>query len=116
MKNPSRGEVWLVDLNPVRGHEQEGERRPCLIVSANGFNQGASGLVIVAPITKTPRSIPTHIHIGTTESGLDFDSMVQCDQIRSVSVDRLRNRIGNQLPGKVMMKIEDTLKILLNLR
>jgi mRNA interferase MazF len=87
-----------------------------LILSANGYNQTASGLVIVAPITKTQRAIPTNIPISTVESGLDYDSTIQCDQVRSISVERLSKRIGHQLTGKVMAKVEDTLKILLNLR
>jgi mRNA interferase MazF len=46
----TRGEIWLADLNPSRGHEQAG-KRPCLIISVNMFNQGAAGLVVVLPIT-----------------------------------------------------------------
>ncbi len=42
----SRGEVWLVDLNPLRGREQAG-KRPGLVVSVNSFNQGAANLVVV---------------------------------------------------------------------
>jgi mRNA-degrading endonuclease toxin of MazEF toxin-antitoxin module len=37
-----RGEIWLIDLNPIRGHEQAG-KRPCLVVSVDLFHQGASG-------------------------------------------------------------------------
>lgn len=50
MAKIARGEIWLVDLNPVRGHEQAG-KRPCLIISVDLFNQGTSGLVVVLPIT-----------------------------------------------------------------
>src|SRR3990170_1190644 len=50
MVAPGRGEVWMTDLSPVRGHEQAG-RRPALIVSDTVFNQGPAGLVIVLPIT-----------------------------------------------------------------
>ncbi|WP_198471546.1 type II toxin-antitoxin system PemK/MazF family toxin [Acetomicrobium sp. S15 = DSM 107314] len=42
MSEPSRGEIWLVDLNPLRGHEQAG-RRPSLVISVNGFNYGPAG-------------------------------------------------------------------------
>ncbi|OYV95604.1 MAG: growth inhibitor PemK, partial [Planctomycetia bacterium 21-64-5] len=47
---PVRGEVWTVNLDPVRGHEQAGTR-PALIVSVNRFNHGPAGLVVVLPIT-----------------------------------------------------------------
>ncbi len=49
---PSRGQIWLVDLNPTRGHEQAA-KRPCLVVSVDLFNQGASGLAVVLPITSS---------------------------------------------------------------
>src|SRR6185295_5268066 len=51
-----RGEVWLADLDPTRGHEQAG-RRPVLIVSDDVFNAGAAELVVVLPMTSTLRPI-----------------------------------------------------------
>ncbi len=43
MSAPGRGEVWLADLNPTRGHEQAG-RRPVLVVSEDLFNRGPAGV------------------------------------------------------------------------
>jgi mRNA interferase MazF len=63
MTKITRGEIWLVDLNPVRGHEQAG-KRPCLIVSVDLFNQGASGLAVVLPITSKKKGIPFHVAIA----------------------------------------------------
>lgn len=57
MDNPVRGENWLIDLNPTRGHEQGG-RRPGLVVSVDLFNKGPAGLVIVLPITTKEKGIP----------------------------------------------------------
>ncbi|NCR44934.1 MAG: type II toxin-antitoxin system PemK/MazF family toxin, partial [Microcystis aeruginosa SX13-01] len=57
MAEITRGEIWLADLNPVRGHEQAG-KRPCLVISADLFNQGASGLVVVLPVTSKDKGIP----------------------------------------------------------
>ena len=63
---PSRGEIWLADLNPIRGHEQAGTR-PVLVVSTNLFNKGPAGLVFVLPLTRTNRRIPAHIPIDKPE-------------------------------------------------
>lgn len=60
---PSKGDIWLVDLNPTRGHEQAG-KRPCLVVSVDLFNQGASGLVVVLPITSKEKGIPFHVEVN----------------------------------------------------
>jgi mRNA interferase MazF len=112
---PKRGEFWLVDLNPVRGHEQ-GERRPCLIVSANGLNESPLGLAMIIPLTKTGRGFPSHVKIAANQSGLNFDSFAMCEQIRSVSAERLEKPIGNRAPGAVMVAVENALKILLSLK
>jgi mRNA interferase MazF len=55
--SPLRGEVWLINLDPVRGHEQAGSR-PCLVVSDDLYNRGPSGKQIVLPITSTFKGIP----------------------------------------------------------
>ncbi len=49
MTEPLRGEIWLADLNPTRGHEQSG-RRPVIVLSEDLFNNGPADLVIVLPI------------------------------------------------------------------
>lgn len=85
---PSRGEVWYVDLNPTRGHEQSGTR-PCLIISDDGFNHGLSGLVIVLPITSKRKNIPSNIEIKPPEGGLTMTSYIKCEDIRSISIERL---------------------------
>ncbi len=51
---PLRGEIWMIDLNPKKGHEQQGVR-PCLIVSTNSLNRSNFGTVIVCPITTVRR-------------------------------------------------------------
>jgi mRNA interferase MazF len=113
--HPKRSEFWLLDLSPIKGHEQ-GERRPCLIVSANGLNDSPLGLVIVVPLTKAERGFPSHIKITANQSGLSFDSFAMCEQIRAVSTDRLEKLIGNRAAPAVMVAVENALKILLSLR
>jgi hypothetical protein len=64
--SPRRGEVWPVDLNPPRGHEQAG-RRPALVVPADAFNRSRAGLVMVVPLTTRARGIPTHVEVRPPE-------------------------------------------------
>lgn len=87
------GEIWQVMLDPVVGHEQGGTR-PALIVSGESFNQLPHGLCVVAPITTRNRGISTHVQIDTPEGGLKTDSVVMCDQLRTISIDRLQFRRG----------------------
>lgn len=60
---PSRGEIWLVDLNPTRGHELAGIR-PALVVSVDLFNHGPAGLVVVLPLTTRLKGIPFHVEVA----------------------------------------------------
>lgn len=113
MAQVARGEVWLADLNPVRGHEQAG-KRPCLVISVDLFNQGASGLVVVLPITSKEKGIPFHVELNPPEGGLKVGSFVKCEDVRSISVDRLEKRLG-RVSSETLIAIEDKLRILMGL-
>jgi mRNA interferase MazF len=108
-----RGEIWLVDLNPVRGREQAG-KRPCLIISVNLFNQGASGLVVVLPITSKEKRVPFHVEINPTEGGVRVKSFIKCEDVRSISVERLDQRWGI-VSSATLAAVEDRLRILMGL-
>ncbi len=110
---PQRGEVWLVDLNPVKGHEQSG-KRPALIVSVDIFNQGPADLVVVIPITTKNKGIPLHVRINPPRGGLHEISYAKCEDIRSISKERLLERYGS-VPVKIIAEIEDRIRILLGL-
>jgi mRNA interferase MazF len=84
----------MVDLRPTRGREQDGTR-PALVLSVDKFNHGPADLVIVVPITKTQRSIPTHVLVPKGEAGLTFDSYIKCEDLRSISKDRLVRYMGD---------------------
>lgn len=87
------GEVWQANFDPIIGHEQGGER-PALIVSGEQFNGLPHGLCVVAPITSTVRDIPTHVPISPPEGDLKHPSVVMCDQLRTISLNRLKFRRG----------------------
>lgn len=111
---PGRGEVWLVDLDPAVGREQAGER-PVVVVSADRFNRGPAGLVIVAPMTTRDRRLPLHVAVDPPEGGVRRRSFVKCEDVRSISKDRLSGTRWGALSARTMAKIEDLLRILLDL-
>ncbi len=113
MSAPARGEVWLADLNPTRGHEQAG-RRPVLVVSEDLFNRGPAGLVIVLPMTSTIRNVPSHVPLSPPEGGVKNRTAILCDSVRSVSVERLVVPWGT-VNRPTMVAVEDRLHILLGL-
>lgn len=113
MSKINRGESWLVDLNPVRGREQAG-RRPCLVISVDLFNQGAAGLIVVLPITSKAKGIPFHVQIDAPEGGVRVTSFIKCEDVRSISVERLEKRWGT-VSTQTLETVEDRLKILMGL-
>lgn len=113
MPEPSRGEIWLIDLSPVRGHEPRG-RRPALVISVDAFNWGPANLVIIIPVTAKAKGIPFHVEIDPPEGGLDRASFIKCEDVRSVSKERLANRLGRVSRG-TLAEVEDRLRILLDL-
>lgn len=113
MAEPLRGEVWNVDLDPTRGREQQGSR-PALVVSHNTFNRGSAELVIVVPLTGTHRGIPLHVTIEPPEGGVKKTSYAKCEDVRSVSKERLSKRWGAVTPP-TLAAVSDRLRILLDL-
>lgn len=113
MPGPSRGEIWLVDLSSVRGHEQAG-RRPGLVISVDEFNHGPAGLVVIIPITAKAKGIPFHVEVRPSDAGLNRLSFIKCEDVRSIAKERLLKCLGRIVPAKVA-EIEDRLRILLGL-
>ena len=111
MSQPTRGEIWDVDLHPVRGREQAG-RRPALIVSVDPFNGGPADLVIVIPVTRTDRRIRWHVGIEPPEGGLVSASFIKCEDVRSISKARLARKRG-RVSDVTIEAVEDRLRLLL---
>lgn len=110
---PRRGEIWYVNLEPVEGHEQGGDR-PALIISVDKVNTGNSGLCTIIPITSTRRGIPGHVDIKPPEGGLKNESYAMCEQIRTISRNRLRRCLG-QVSRSTLSKVERFVRIFLGL-
>jgi mRNA interferase MazF len=110
---PSRGEIWMADLEPTAGHEQGG-KRPCLVLSDDTFNQGPAELVVVLPITSRQRDVPIRVAILPPEGGLKVESFVMPEMVRSISTLRLFRRMGRLAP-KTLATVENHIRILLGL-
>ncbi len=109
-----RGDIFLVDLNPGVGSEQQG-KRPVLIIQ-NDVGNKYSPTVIVAPITSllNKTKIPTHVNIKDRVSGLKKDSVVLLEQLRTIDKSRLITKIGS-ISKVSMIEVEKATKISLGL-
>jgi mRNA interferase MazF len=113
-----RGEICLVDFDPVRGSESN-KRRPAVIVSNDGANQRAAslgrGVVTVLPVTSNTRHVfEFQVLLPAEQVGLDRDSKAQAEQVRSVSLERVGQAIG-VVPASLMRVVDDALRVHLSL-
>ena len=113
-----RGEIREVDLGPVRGSEAN-KRRPAIIVSNDAANATATrlgrGVVTVVPITSNvDRVYPFQALLRAAATGLPHDSKAQAEQVRSVAVERIGERIGI-VPPTLMEQVEEALRLHLSL-
>jgi mRNA interferase MazF len=92
-KLPSQGDIWDAYLDPVVGHEQGG-RRPVLIVSNDSLNTAPSKLCWIVPLTTRDRGIWAHPPLELAGGVLSRPSFMLCDQLRSISHDRLKRYRG----------------------
>jgi mRNA interferase MazF len=75
------------------GHEQAC-RRPAVIVSSDRLNGSRAELVIVVPLSRTRRGLPSHAEIGPGDSGLAESSYAKTEDVKSISTHRLVRRLG----------------------
>ena len=94
-----RGDLFWVDLNPVKGSEQAG-RRPVVIIQNDVGNEVAP-TVIVAPLTTKglTKSYPINVNIPQGVAGLKENSTVLLSQIRTIDKTRLGPKIGHLSPS-----------------
>lgn len=108
--NVKRGEIYYADLSPVIGSEQGGVR-PVLIVQ-NDVGNKYSPTVIAAAITsqQDKSNLPTHINLSASGSGLQKDSIVLLEQVRTIDKTRLKEKMG-ALDNKSMTMVNKAISV-----
>ncbi|MDD2401073.1 MAG: type II toxin-antitoxin system PemK/MazF family toxin [Clostridia bacterium] len=110
----NRGDIFYAELNPVVGSEQGGTR-PVLIIQNDIGNQ-YSPTTIVAAITGqlAKAKLPTHIELSKEICGLERDSVILLEQIRTIDKRRLKEKVSS-LGDELMIKVKKALEISLGL-
>ncbi|HHY12431.1 MAG TPA: type II toxin-antitoxin system PemK/MazF family toxin [Firmicutes bacterium] len=112
---PSRGDIYFADLNPVLGSEQGGFR-PVLIIQ-NDIGNKYSPTVIISAITSQIQKarLPTHVELPARLSNLEKDSVILLEQIRTIDKRRLKKKVA-KLERDIMSRVDDGLELSLGLR
>ena len=105
-----RGDIFYADLSPVVGSEQGGIR-PVLVIQ-NDIGNKYSPTVIAAAITSqiNKAKMPTHIELAAKDYGLNKDSVILLEQIRTIDKRRLREKIG-RIDDGLMASVNNALSI-----
>ena len=104
-----RGEIRWADLNPVRGHEQAGER-PVLVLSHDVFNERSGTVIAVALTSQEPRAgFPLTLELLAAK--LPKRSWVKISQIRTLSTERIGKRLGRASDEELAKVLDGLLEI-----
>lgn len=108
--NIKRGELYYADLSPVVGSEQGGVR-PVLIVQNDVGNKYSPTIIAAAVTSKINKAkLPTHIELHSNTYGLQKDSVILLEQIRTLDKRRLKERIG-ELNDSIMSEVDKAILI-----
>lgn len=119
---PLRGEIWMIDLNPKKGHEQQGVR-PCLVVSTDALNRSAFGTVIVCPVTTTERPrFRWRVEVAPKDLRVVEPSWkaeahwVETDQLVTVDIaHRALRQLATVTNAEKLLAVDASLRMMLNL-
>ena len=112
-----RGEIYFVDLNPVKGREQSG-KRPVLLLSINAINRLP---LVVTVVVRTKgenisRNYPTNVRISAADSGLAMETVFLCFQVRSLDANRFPDFPAGKVSPDALVKIENAVRYCLGLQ
>lgn len=112
-----RGEIYFVNLNPVKGREQAG-KRPVLVLSIDAINKLPLVVTVVVGTKgeNISRDYPTNVRLSSAESGLSQETVFLCFQIRSLDPKRFPKKPApGKVSGSTLKKIENTVRYCLGL-
>ena len=114
MDEIKRGDIWLVNLDPTIGHEIK-KSRPAVIIQ-NDIGNKYSPITIIAPVTSqnTEKVYPIEVLLLKRNSGLEKNSKILLNQIRSIDKRRLVKKLG-RVDKETMVEINNSIKISLGL-
>ena len=102
-----RGEIYFVNLNPVKGREQAGQR-PVLVLSVDAINKLPLVVTVVVGTKgeNISRDYPTNVRVSPEDSGLLIETIFLCFQIRSLDPKRFPEKSAGKVSDKMLRKIE----------
>lgn len=105
-----RGDIFYADLSPVVGSEQGGVR-PILIIQNDVGNKYSPTVIAAAITSRLDKSkLPTHIEVNASSYGLEKNSVILLEQVRTLDKQRLKEKMGH-LDTDAMNKVDKALSV-----
>ena len=109
-----RGDIYYADLSPVIGSEQGGVR-PVLVIQNDVGNKHSPTVICAAITSKMNKAkLPTHIEIDAVKYGIEKDSVILLEQLRTIDKRRLKDKVCH-LDDAMLDKVNHALEISLEL-
>jgi len=111
-----RGEIYFVNLNPVQGREQAGQR-PVLVLSIDDINRLPLVMTVVVGTkgANVPRDYPINVRVAAADSGLPMETVFLCFQLRSLDARRFPLAPAGKVTGYILERIEEAVRYCLGL-
>src|SRR5713226_1413605 len=102
-----RGEIYFVNLSPVQGREQAGQR-PVVVLSIDNINRLPLVVTVVVGTKgeNVSRNYPTNVRVSSAESGLPMETVFLCFQLRSLDASRFAGPPAGKAAGSILEKVE----------
>ena len=119
MESPMHEYQWNIfwaGLDPVRGSEQSG-KRPVIVISSESINSSLPivGVLPMTSMSKGRKIYSTEVYLSRKDTGLEKDSISMSHQIRVVSKDRLGQKCGKIRSSEIMEKIQQSIRVFLDM-
>ncbi|MEH1797367.1 MULTISPECIES: type II toxin-antitoxin system PemK/MazF family toxin [unclassified Nostoc] len=116
MVSIERGQIYFINLNPVRGREQAGTR-PVLVLSIDAINQLPLVVTVVVGTkgTNIRHDYPNNIRVSPSDSGLRLETVFLCFQIRSLDPNRFPDDPSGKISDSKMLEVETAVRYCLGL-
>jgi len=110
-----RGEIYYADLDPTIGSEIK-KKRPVLIISNDANNKAAATLTVIPITSNVTRVFAFEVRLEMKETGLNKPSKAQCQQIRTISKQRINSSAVGKIDALILQKLEYALKLHLDIQ
>ena len=111
-----RGEIYFVNLNPVKGREQAGQR-PVLVLSIDAINRLPLVVTVLVGTkgSNVSRDYPTNVRLMPEETGLGLETVFLGFQVRSLDPKRFPEKAAGRVSGETLKRVEDIVRYCLGL-